>query len=110
MNDVKSYLESNKDRFLSELFELIRIPSVSAKEAHKADMYKCAEHIKAQLLKDGVDKAEVYETEGHPVVYAEKIINPALPTVMVYGHYDVQPAEPLDLWQSPPFEPEVRDG
>lgn len=110
MKDIKYYLEANKDRFLSELFELIRIPSVSAKEQHREDMYRAAEHIKARLLKDGADKAEVYKTEGHPVVYAEKTINPALPTVLVYGHYDVQPVEPLELWQSPPFEPEVRDG
>src|SRR5512145_1690262 len=110
MKDIKNYLEANKDRFLSELFELIRIPSVSAKEQHREDMYRTAEHIKARLLKDGADKAEVYKTEGHPVVYAEKTINPALPTVLVYGHYDVQPVEPLELWQSPPFEPEVRDG
>jgi len=110
MEDLKKYVEQNKDRFLSELFELIRIPSVSAKEAHKDDMYRAAQWIADKLMADGADKAEVYKTDGHPVVYGEKIIDPKLPTVLVYGHYDVQPAEPLDLWKSPAFEPEVRDG
>jgi len=110
MNDLKKYIDQNQDRFIKELFELIRIPSVSAKEEHKPDMLKAASWIKEKLLKDGADKAEVMETEGHPVVYGEKMLNEAYPTVLVYGHYDVQPAEPLDLWNSPPFEPEVRDG
>ncbi len=110
MNDIKHFIEENKDRLLSELFELIRFPSISSKEAHKEDMYKASAWIKDNLLKKGVDKAEVMETKGHPVVYAEKIIDPGLPTILVYGHYDVQPAEPLDLWKSPPFEPEIRDG
>ncbi len=110
MQDLKNYIDENKDRFIEELFELIRIPSVSSKESHKEDMYKAAEWIKTKLIKEGVDHAEVMETQGHPVVYGEKILNPALPTVLVYGHYDVQPAEPFDLWKSPPFEPEVRDG
>lgn len=110
MEDLKKYVEQNKERFLSELFELIRIPSVSAKEAHKDDMYRAAQWIAEKLIADGADKAEVYKTDGHPVVYGEKMINPKLPTVLVYGHYDVQPAEPLDLWKSPAFEPEIRDG
>ncbi len=110
MNDIQTFIEKNKDRLLEELFELIRIPSISSKEAHKEDMYKASSWIRDHLLKKGVDKAEVMETEGHPVVYAEKLIDPALPTVLVYGHYDVQPVEPLDLWKSPPFEPEIRDG
>lgn len=110
MNDVKKYIEENKGRFLDELFELIRIPSVSSKESHKQDMYKAAEWIKDKLVKDGADHAEVMETEGHPVIYGEKTIDPSLPTVLVYGHYDVQPAEPFDLWESPPFEPEIRNG
>lgn len=104
------YIEKNKDRFLSELFDLLRIPSVSADSRHKEDMRKTAEFVKTQLLKAGIDKAELCETAGFPVVYGEKMINPKLPTVLVYGHYDVQPPDPLDLWLSPPFEPQVRDG
>jgi acetylornithine deacetylase/succinyl-diaminopimelate desuccinylase-like protein len=110
MDYIKSYIEENKQRFLDELFGLIRIPSVSAKPEHKEDMFKATDYVKKSLLEAGVDKAEVISTEGHPVVYAEKMIDPNLPTVLVYGHYDVQPAEPFDLWKSPPFEPEVRDG
>jgi len=110
MENLKAYVEQNSDRFLSELMEWLRIPSVSAKEAHKDDMYKAANWIVARLIADGADKAEVHKTEGHPVVYGEKIIDKKLPTVLVYGHYDVQPAEPLDLWTSPPFEPEIRNG
>ncbi len=108
--DLKQYIEENKDRWLEELFELIRIPSISSKEAHKDDMYTACDWIKASLLEKGADKAEVYETEGHPAIYGEKMIDPSLPTVLVYGHYDVQPVEPLDLWKSKPFEPEIRDG
>ena len=107
---IKEYVENNKERFLNELFELIRIPSISSMSEHKDDMYKTADAVKASLLAAGVDKAEVMKTTGHPVVFAEKIIDPSLPTVLVYGHYDVQPVEPLNLWDSPPFEPEVRDG
>lgn len=110
MHDLKKYIEENQDRFLEELFELIRIPSVSSKEDHKEHMYAAAEWIKEKLLKEGADLAEVMETEGHPVVYGEKILDTSLPTVLIYGHYDVQPAEPFDLWKSPPFEPQVRDG
>lgn len=106
----KDYQEKNKDRFLNELLELLRIPSVSAKSEHKDDMIKCAEAVKQRLLEAGVDKAELYPTDGHPVVYAEKIIDPSKPTVLVYGHYDVQPAEPLELWKSGPFEPVIIDG
>ena len=106
----KDYQEKNKDRFLNELLELLRIPSVSAKSEHKADMLACAEAVKARLIEAGVDKVEIYPTEGHPVVYAEKIIDPSKPTVLVYGHYDVQPAEPLELWKSGPFDPVIIDG
>jgi acetylornithine deacetylase/succinyl-diaminopimelate desuccinylase-like protein len=106
----KDYQEKNKDRFLNEMLELLRIPSVSAKSEHKADMQKCAEAVKKSLLEAGCDKAEVMPTAGHPVVYGEKIIDPSKPTVLVYGHYDVQPPEPLDLWTSPPFEPVIKDG
>lgn len=110
MTPWKEYQEKHKERFLNELLELLRIPSVSAKGEHKEDMIKCADAVKARLLEAGADKVEIYQTEGHPIVYAEKIIDPAKPTVLVYGHYDVQPAEPLDLWTSPPFEPTIIDG
>lgn len=110
MSVWKDYQDQNKDRFLSELLELLRIPSVSARSEHKGDMTACAEAVKASLLAAGADKVEIYETEGHPIVYGEKIIDPAKPTVLVYGHYDVQPADPLDLWNSPPFEPTIIDG
>lgn len=110
MKAIKDYVETNKDRFLEELFELIRIPSISSKAEAKEDMSRAAEHIKDVLLKAGADHAEVKETSGWPVVYARKLVDELLPTVLVYGHYDVQPVEPLDLWDSPPFEPEIRDG
>ena len=110
MNDIKNYIEENKDRFLEELFDLIRIPSVSAKEENKDDMLKAAEYLKKKLLDAGADNAEIYSTEGHPILVGEKIIDKSLPTVLVYGHYDVQPAEPYDLWNSEPFEPVIKDG
>ncbi|MEO8403601.1 MAG: dipeptidase [Chitinophagaceae bacterium] len=110
MNVWKDYQEKNKDRFLNEMLELLRIPSVSAKSEHKADMLKCADAVKKSLLDAGCDKAEVMATDGHPVVFGEKIVDPAKPTVLVYGHYDVQPAEPLELWHSGPFEPVIKDG
>jgi acetylornithine deacetylase/succinyl-diaminopimelate desuccinylase-like protein len=110
MQNWKDYQEKNKDRFLNEMLDLLRIPSVSAKSEHKADMQKCAEAVKKSLLNAGCDKAEVMPTDGHPAVYGEKIIDPSKPTVLVYGHYDVQPAEPLELWHSGPFEPVIKDG
>ncbi|MBK7131719.1 MAG: dipeptidase [Bacteroidales bacterium] len=110
MKTIKKYIADNQNRFLEELFELIRIPSVSAKEENKADMLKAAEWLKNSILKAGADKAEIYPTDGHPVLYGEKIISPDLPTVLVYGHYDVQPAEPLELWHTRPFEPVIKDG
>src|SRR5687768_3181111 len=110
MQAWKDYQEKNKDRFLNEMLDLLRIPSVSAKSEHKADMQKCAEAVKKSLLEAGCDKAEVMATDGHPVVFGEKIIDPSKPTVLVYGHYDVQPAEPLELWTNPPFEPTIVDG
>lgn len=106
---VKEYINRNKERFLAELFDWLRIPSVSADSRHKGDVRKAAEFVKEKLATAGVDKVEICETKGHPIVYAEKIINPALPTVLVYGHYDVQPADPLNLWTSPPFEPVIKD-
>ena len=106
----KDYLEKNKGRFLNEMLDLLRIPSVSAKSEHKADMLKCAELVKQRLLESGCDKAEVMQTDGYPVVYGEKIVDKSKPTVLVYGHYDVQPPEPLELWHSGPFEPVIKDG
>lgn len=110
MDKAISYLNKNKDVFLEELFELIRIPSISSIDEHKPDMIRMAEALKTKLLAAGVDKAEVMPSEGNPVVYAEKIIDPSKPTVLVYGHYDVMPVDPIELWESKPFEPEVRDG
>ncbi len=110
MKDLKSYIAEHQERFLEELFSLIRIPSISSQSSHKDDMYRCAERWKELLLEAGVDSCEIYKTEGHPVVFAQKTIDPALPTVLVYGHYDVMPVEPLELWHSKPFEPEIRDG
>jgi len=110
MEEWKDYQGKNKDRFLNEMMELLRIPSVSAKKEHREDMTKCAEAVKASFLNSGADRAEVMQTEGFPVVFAEKIIDKNKPTVLVYGHYDVQPAEPLELWHSNPFEPVIKDG
>ncbi len=110
MQKIKEYIEKNKERFLEELFELIRIPSISSIAEHKPDMYRCAEKWKELLLKAGADKAEVFETEGNPVTYGEKMLDPALPTVLVYGHMDVMPVDPLELWNTDPFEPVVKDG
>jgi len=106
----KEYQEQHKDRFLNELLDLLRIPSVSARSEHKPDMLNCAEAVKARLLEAGADIVTIYPTEGHPIVYAEKIVDPAKPTVLVYGHYDVQPADPIELWNSGPFEPVIKDG
>jgi len=106
----KDYQEKNKDRFLEELLALLRIPSVSARTENKNDMLTCAEAVKKSLVDAGATTATIYPTEGHPIVYAEKIIDPALPTVLVYGHYDVQPADPLELWNSGPFDPVIKDG
>lgn len=110
MKKIKEYIEKNKERFIEELFELIRIPSISSEVEHKPDMYKCAEKWKTILLNAGADKAEVFETEGNPVTYGEKIIDPALPTVLVYGHMDVMPVDPVELWNTKPFEPVIKDG
>jgi acetylornithine deacetylase/succinyl-diaminopimelate desuccinylase-like protein len=107
---MKEYLESNKERFLNELLDLLRIPSISAKSEHNKDMLTCAEAVKNSLLNAGADTATIFETEGHPIVYGEKIVDPTWPTVLVYGHYDVQPADPLELWHSGPFDPVIKDG
>ncbi|HMI64542.1 MAG TPA: dipeptidase [Cyclobacteriaceae bacterium] len=107
---IKQYIQSNQDRFLSELFDLLRIPSVSADSQRKADVHRAAGYVQQKLKEAGADKVELCETKGHPIVYGEKLVNAAFPTVLVYGHYDVQPADPLPLWDSPPFEPIVKDG
>ncbi len=110
MQTIQEYVSVNKDRFLSELMDLLRIPSVSADSKYKPEVARAAEFIKNSLVEAGADKVEICPTPGHPIVYGEKIIDAKLPTVLVYGHYDVQPADPLNLWTTPPFEPQVRDG
>ena len=106
----KDYQLKNKDRFLNELLDLLRIPSVSASSEHKKDMMACAETVKQKLMEAGAGKAEIFSTEGHPIVYAEKTVDASKPTVLVYGHYDVQPPDPIDLWNSGPFDPVIKDG
>ena len=106
---MKQYIQANKERFFDELFQLLSIPSISSSSEHKGDMQLCAEKLVELLLVAGADKADVYPTTGHPVVFAEKIIDPSLKTVLVYGHYDVQPVDPIELWKSDPFKPEIRD-
>ena len=109
MQTIKNYVAQNKQRFLDELFELLRFPSVSADPAYKTEVLKTADFVAQKLTDAGADKVEVCPTAGYPIVYGEKIIDPAKPTVLVYGHYDVQPADPLELWHTPPFEPTLRD-
>ncbi|MEI7595602.1 MAG: dipeptidase [Bacteroidota bacterium] len=109
MDTIQNYIQENKDRFLSELFDLLRIPSISSINEHKPDMIRTAEYWKKMILEAGADKVEIIPTKGNAVVYGEKIINHALPTVLVYGHYDVMPVDPIDLWTTPPFEPQIRD-
>lgn len=110
MQNWKEYQEKNQERFLGELLDLLRIPSVSADSKYKADVARCAEAVRASLLQAGAARAEVFATAGHPIVYAEKLVDPSKPTVLVYGHYDVQPADPLELWASGPFEPVIKEG
>ncbi len=105
-----AYINANQDRYLAELMDLLRIPSVSADPRYKADVERCARAVEQRLVEAGAEGVEVCRTAGHPIVYGEKIVDPARPTVLVYGHYDVQPADPVELWTSPPFEPVVRDG
>ena len=110
MEEIKKYVAEHKERFLEELFELLRFPSVSADPKFKGDVLKTADFVAKKLQEAGADQVEVCPTAGYPIVYGEKIIDPTLPTVLIYGHYDVQPADPLELWDTPPFEPTVRDG
>ena len=109
MNKSKAYIEEHKDRFLQELIELLKIPSISADSAYKDDVLKTAEAVKERLAEAGCELTEICETPGYPVVYGEKIIDKNLPTVLVYGHYDVQPPDPINLWDSPPFEPVIKE-
>ena len=109
MEEIKAVVAANKTRFLDELMEMLRIPSVSANPAHKEDVARNAELVKDHLLRLNVAKAEIYPTAGHPVVYGETEQRPDRPTILVYGHYDVQPPDPLELWESPPFEPVIKD-
>lgn len=108
--EIKKYIQENEERFLDELFSLIRIPSISAQSSHKRDIQACAERWKELLIEAGADSATVMPSTGNPLVYGEKIIDPSAPTVLIYSHYDVMPAEPLELWNSDPFEPVIRDG
>ncbi|AXT54099.1 dipeptidase [Aquimarina sp. BL5] len=108
MQHTNSYVQEHKDRFINELLELLKIPSISADSAYEKDVIKTADEIKKSLENAGCDLVEICETPGYPIVYGEKIINPDLPTVLVYGHYDVQPPDPIDLWDSPPFEPVIK--
>lgn len=110
MNEINKYVETHEKRFLDELFELIRIPSISSIPGHKQDMYRAAEQWKKILLDAGADMAEVMETEGNPVTYGEKIIDPKAPTVMMYAHMDVMPVDPVEKWNTDPFEPVIKDG
>ena len=108
MNSLQSYLESNKDRFVQELFELLRIPSVSADSAYSKEVFKTADFVANSLKTAGCDAVEICQTKGFPIVYGEKLIDPKLPTILVYGHYDVQPADPIELWDAPAFEPIIK--
>lgn len=108
MESIKTYVQQHKDRFVNELIDLLKIPSISADPAYKQDVLNTAEAFKTRLLEAGCDQVEICETPGYPIVYGEKIIDPTLPTVLVYGHYDVQPADPLELWDSEPFNPVVK--
>ena len=108
MNTIQTYIKDNKERFLKELIELLKIPSISADSAYKKDVLRTADFVLDSLKKAGCDKVEICETPGYPIIYGEKIIDKNLPTILVYGHYDVQPADPINLWHSPPFEPVIK--
>ncbi len=108
MNSLQSYLNANKDRFVEELFDLLRIPSVSADSAYSKDVFRAADFVADSLKTAGCDTVEICQTKGFPIIYGEKLIDPELPTILVYGHYDVQPADPIELWDSPAFEPIIK--
>ena len=107
-SQITTYINANKDRFLNELLDLLKIPSISADPKYSGDVNKTAEAVKQRLIEAGVDNVEISKTKGYPVVYGEKLIDPKKPTIIVYGHYDVQPPDPLELWDSPPFEPVIK--
>ncbi|MEL7223067.1 MAG: M20/M25/M40 family metallo-hydrolase, partial [Bacteroidota bacterium] len=108
MKTAQTYIQENRERFLEELLDLLRIPSISADPAYAKDVHRTAEAVAEHLRKAGADNVELFTTPGHPIVYGDKMLDPSLPTVMVYGHYDVQPPDPLDLWESGPFEPVIK--
>src|SRR5271154_3836871 len=110
MESVLAYIERNRDRFVGELIEWVRIPAISSDPLHKADMLKNAEHLSTEVGRLGADRVEIWPTAGHPAVFAEWLKAPGRPTLLVYGHHDVQPVDPLEKWITPPFEPEIRDG
>ena len=110
MNEIQKYIAENESRMMEDLFSLIRIPSISALPEHHDDMLACAERWAQLLLEAGADEALVMPSKGNPIVFAQKIVDPDAKAVLVYAHYDVMPAEPLELWKSQPFEPEIRDG
>ena len=109
MVQTQNYILAHKDQFLNQLMSLLRIPSISADSTYNKDVAECATVLAEDLKKIGLDNVEICQTDGHPIVYGEKIIDPNLPTVLVYGHYDVQPADPIDLWTNPPFEPIIKE-
>ena len=110
MTQTQQYIDANRDRFLAELLDFLRIPSISADPAYAGSVRQTAEWVADNLRKAGADHVRLEETAGFPIVYGEKMVDPSAPTVLVYGHYDVQPADPLDLWENPPFEPVIKDG
>ena len=105
---MKNYIQENKQRFINELIDLLKIPSISADSNYSEHTFKTAEEVKNSLVAAGAENAEICQTAGYPIVYADKIIDANLPTVLVYGHYDVQPADPINLWDNPPFEPVIK--
>lgn len=106
---MKDFIDAHKEQYLNELFDLLRIPSVSADKAYEKEVFRCADFVKTKLEQAGADAVKIYPTEGYPIVYGEKLVDPSKPTVLVYGHYDVQPADPIELWDSPPFEPVIKN-
>src|SRR5258708_4787626 len=110
MDSLQTYVAENHDRWLAELSDFLRIPSISTQPDHAGEVRRGAEYLRDALKRIGADRTEIVPTAGHPLVYAEKIVSPAKPTVLFYGHYDVQPPDPLNEWITPPFEPSVRDG
>ena len=106
---IKDYIDQNKDRFINELVELLKIPSISADSQYHKHILEAADFVKEKLDQAGITQVEICPTKGNPIVYGERIVDDALPTVLIYGHYDVQPADPLELWDSPPFEPIIKN-